>query len=87
MATNIPGGLSWADCFSSLGTHSVALDGVYAIETGVYYLTFTWKDSNGASHTSSKPPRTFIAAGSASTNGFGGSDSIAEITSITISTT
>lgn len=87
MATNVPGDSTYyADCFSAKGTHSVGLYGVYAIETGFYYLTFTWKDYNGASHTSTKPPGTFLAAGNAAANGFGGSNRIAEITSITLST-
>jgi 5-hydroxyisourate hydrolase-like protein (transthyretin family) len=75
----------YVDCFSATGTHSVGLYGVYALETGAYTLKFTWKDYNGGTHTSTKASSTFLAAGNAGPDGFMGYESMAKITSITIS--
>lgn len=72
------------DCFHGTGVMSVALYDVFSIQTGVYITTFTWKDYDNDYHATTKEEETFLAAGNASANAFGGYGSIAEITSITI---
>lgn len=73
------------DCFHGVGTMSVRLYDVYSLQTGLYITTFTWKDYNGDYHTTTKPEETFLAAGDAASNAFGGYGSMEEITSIEIS--
>jgi hypothetical protein len=80
----------YALCYITLGTYSVRLYGVYAIETGDFTVSFTWLDYHNQLHTSSLGygvPGTLLAAGNAGggSGGFAGSDRIAVITSITLS--
>src|SRR6266568_5694724 len=64
------------DCFSGDGKVSVGLYDVTSLQTGEYTVTIAWKDYDGGSHTTTKAPEHFLAAGNAGTNAFAGYDAM-----------
>lgn len=95
VATQVAGHPPYVDCLTYVlgdsSIHTVNLYGVYAIWTGEDEgifgptgVTYTWTDCHNISHTSTKSLSTFIAAGDAASNGFGGCDRIMDLTSYTI---
>lgn len=86
IATHANGATNYyALCFTSPGTHSVLLYGVYAIETGSWNIGYAWIDHYGKTGSGSAGFRSMIAPGSAvPEQGFADVPAIEVITSITL---
>lgn len=69
-------------CFSSSSNGEYY--NIWILNTGLHTVTWDWYDCNGASHHSSKPPRTIVTAAN-SPGGFAGSTIMCAVFDVTLS--